>query len=530
LWQASALALLSGALYVLAVPPFDLAPLGWLGLLPLFLTVEGASYRRVFWCAWLVGLTTNIGGFPWITELLMNFGGLPTPVAVLLHGLMGAYQALMFPLAALAATWLRRSNVPFAAAWVGGFLLSDYLFPMIFPWYLAMGQYRLLPIVQVADVAGVVGVTALLVAFNAALYQLLVSASDRWRSRPAWLPPPGTHAPRAAARAGAVAGALVVVALAYGFVQLRRYESRRAGAERVPFGLVQPNVGIREKRDPALAHDHLHKLQALTADVERRGALVAVWPESSYPGGLPRTGAPGTAGLTDHPARHPMRIRNGFEIPLVFGAITRGSDPPRRYNSAFLLDREGRLHGPVDKNVLLVFGEYIPLRDWLSFLDRWFPRAGSLAAGASPGVLELGNLRLGMLNCYEDILPVYVGRMMRAAEPHVLVNITNDAWFGRSTEPHQHLALATFRCVEQRREMVRAVNTGVSAHVAATGEILMETPIFVEAAPVVEVVPYGGSTIYGRVGDVPGWLGLGGLVVGAVVVRLRRRARQSRVR
>lgn len=524
---ASLLSLLSGALLVLGVPPFDLAPLGWFALVPFFLAVEGASYRRAFGCAWLLGLATNIGGFPWITELLINFGSLPLPVAAALHVLMGAYQALMFPAAALLATWLRRSGVPFAAAWVGGFLLSDYLFPMIFPWYLAMTQYRMLPIIQIADVVGVVGVSALLVAFNAGLYQALAAAAARRLRRPAWRPSPDAHAPRAAARSGAVAAALVLASLAYGAFQLRRYETRRAGAEPVAFGLVQPNIGIHEKRNALLHHDHLRKLQAMTADVERRGAHVAVWPESAYPGGLSREPPPGTDGLRDLPERHPMRIRRGFELPLVFGSITRGADPPRRYNSTFLLDAEGRLHGPADKNVLLVFGEYIPLRDWLTFLDRWFPRAGSLAAGTKPEVLPLGNLRLGILNCYEDILPAYVGRLMREAEPHVLVNVTNDAWFGRSAEPYQHLALAIFRCVEQRREMVRAVNTGVSAHVAATGEILMQTPIFEEAAPVVEVVPYGGRTLYGRVGDAPGWLALAGLVVWAAALRRRRRRAPS---
>lgn len=522
-WSASLLSLLSGTLLVLGVPPFDLAPLGWVALLPLFLAVEGASYRRVFWCAWLVGLVTNIGGFPWITELLVNFASLPLPAAAALHGLMGAYQALMFPAAALTATWLRRSGVPFAAAWVGGFLVSDYLFPMIFPWYLAMTQYRMLPVIQIADAVGVVGVTALLVAFNAGLYQALVVAAARRSRRPAWLPPLDAHPARSAARAGAVAAALVLASLVYGAVQQHRYEARRAGAQPVAFGLVQPNIGIREKRDPLLHHDQLRKLQALTADVQRRGAQVAVWPESAYPGGLSREPLPGADGLRDLPERHPMRIRRGFDIPLVFGSITRGSDPPRRYNSALLLDTEGRLHGPADKNVLLVFGEYIPLRDWLTFLDRWFPRAGSLAAGTTPGILPLGNLRLGILNCYEDILPVYVGRMMRAGEPHVLVNVTNDAWFGRSAEPYQHLALAVFRSVEQRREMVRAVNTGVSAHVTATGEIRMQTPIFREAAPVVEVVPYAGRTLYGRLGDVPGWLAAAGLLAWAATLRLRRR-------
>jgi apolipoprotein N-acyltransferase len=252
-----------------------------------------------------------------------------------------------------------------------------------------------------------------------------------------------------------------------------------------------------------------------------------VWPESSFPMLLSHDPLP--AGLTreDFDPRHPFRIRRGFTIPLVFGVITHGSDPPRAYNSAFLLDGDGVLHGPVDKNVLLVFGEYVPLRDYLGFLDRWFPRAGSLAPGAQPGLLPLGNLTLGLLNCYEDILPGYVGRMMRAGAPNVLVNVTNDAWFGDSAEPYQHLSLAVFRSVEQRREMVRSVNTGVSAHIAATGEILQQTPVFRRAVLLAEVVPYAGRTIYSIVGDGPGYSLLAILLLWAVWRRRRDRSART---
>ncbi len=523
LWFASIFAALGGGLIVLSVPTADWEPLGLVGLVPLFFAIEGAGYRRVFWCAWLVGLMTNIGGFPWITELLVRFGNLPLPLAMFLHLLLGAFQALMFPVAALAATWFRRSGVPFLLAWLAGFLLTDYVSPMIFPWYLAMSQHKFIPFIQLADLVGVVGVSSLVVALNGAIYLALLALAERWRGRPAWLPVAVVPRREFAVTAYAVGGALVV-ALVYGAVQVARYEERRAGADKVPFGVVQPNIGILQKRDHARFFENLERLQRMTAEVERAGARVAVWPEASYPGGLSHDPAPDGRPYRDLDPRNPFRIRRGFSVPLVFGAITRGSDPPRRYNSAFVLDAEDRLHGPVDKNVLLMFGEYIPFREYFGFLDRWFPRAGSLAAGSRPELLPLGNLTLGILNCYEDILPRYVGRLMRAGAPNVLINVTNDAWFGDSSEPWQHMSLAVFRTVEQRREMVRSVNTGVSAHISATGEILFETPIFQAATFVADVVPYAGRTIYSLVGDWPGW-GLFALVfLWAVWRRLHRRA------
>jgi apolipoprotein N-acyltransferase len=385
-----------------------------------------------------------------------------------------------------------------------------------------MSQHKFIPFIQIADVAGVVGVSSLVVAINTAIYLALMVLADGWRGRPAWLPKRLFSRTEFGWTAYAVA-ALVTGTLVYGAVQVARYEERRDAADKVPFGIVQPNIGIRQKRDPVRFYENLDRLQRMTADVERQGARVAVWPEASYPAGLWHDAPPDGRPYRDLEERNPFRIRRGFSIPLVFGSITRGSNPPRRYNSSFVLDADGELHGPVDKNVLLMFGEYIPFREYLGFLDRWFPRAGSLAAGSRPELLPVGNLTLGILNCYEDILPRYVGRLMREGAPNVLVNVTNDAWFGDSSEPWQHLALAVFRTVEQRREMVRAVNTGVSAHVSATGQILFETPIFQATTFVAEVVPYAGRTIYSIVGDWPGYAAFVAVVLWAVWLRRRRR-------
>ncbi len=516
LWLATLLSAASGCLIVLGASRFDIAPLGWIALVPLMFAVERARYRRVFWCSWICGLAANALGFYWITELLIRFGRLPLWLAVVLHLLLSAFQALAFPAAALAAVWLRRRSVPMVVAWVGGFLASDYLFPMVFPWFLAMTQHGNVPFIQIADLAGVAGVSALLVAVNVGLCVGACRLVPALRSSAP--EPPGR-----ALWSLRVVAAAALAAQVYGWVQIAGYRARREGADAVPIGVVQPNIGIEEKWDRGRRFDHIGRLQRMTAEVERAGATIAVWPETAWPIALSHDPPPDGGPRRDFDPETPERIRRGFRIPLLFGVITRSAEPPRSYNSAFLLDAAGNLHGPVSKNVLLIFGEYIPFRDALTFLDRWFPRAGSLEAGREPGVLEVGNLSLGVLNCYEDILPRYVGRMMREREPHVLVNVTNDAWFGDTAEPHQHFALSVFRAVEQRRELVRSVNTGVSGHVTAAGEVLAYTPTFREAAFVADVVPYAGRTVYGFVGDAPGYAALGALAAWALLRARRRR-------
>ncbi|MES1209679.1 MAG: apolipoprotein N-acyltransferase, partial [Pseudomonadota bacterium] len=148
------------------------------------------------------------------------------------------------------------------------------------------------------------------------------------------------------------------------------------------------------------------------------------------------------------------------------------------YNTALMMDAAGDITGKFDKVFLMLFGEYIPLYDSIPWFTEIFPEASNFSRGSIPASFPLrtagGDFKLGPLICYEDILPGWARRVARL-EPNAFVNITNDAWFGRTSEPHQHLALAVFRAVEHRLEMVRAVNTGVSAHIDAAGRVLAET-------------------------------------------------------
>jgi apolipoprotein N-acyltransferase len=216
-------------------------------------------------------------------------------------------------------------------------------------------------------------------------------------------------------------------------------------------------------------------------------------------------------------------IRRDFKAPIIFGGLmlrTKGElkgsyreilrDKVNRdlYNVAFLMDGEGRVLDHYKKVYLLSFGEVIPLSGYFPQLYDWFPKANRFTAGTEPRVFDFKGAKLGMMICYEDILPRF-SNQLAALNPQILVNITNDAWFGKTAEPYLHLALATFRSIETRTWMVRSTNTGVSAFVDATGQIVSETSLTGAETLIADVpIMSGETTVYTRIGDVFGWLAL----------------------
>ena len=201
-----------------------------------------------------------------------------------------------------------------------------------------------------------------------------------------------------------------------------------------------------------------------------------------------------------------------------------------------MMDAGGHATGSYDKVFLMMFGEYVPFYDQIPWFTEIFPEASNFSRGSEPASFPLhtaaGDFKLGPLICYEDILPSFARRVAKLG-PNAFVNITNDAWFGRTAEPYQHLALAVFRAVEHRLEMVRAVNTGVSAHIDAAGRVLQATesvdPDEQPAAPpktlLVDLAMLPGGGLYRPVGDLFGFLCLLSLVV--LLARSTRRRRDT---
>lgn len=463
---------LAGLCVPLAAPPTNLAPLALGASGGLWLALRGRRPRDGALLGLLGGMSANLVGFRWAVGLLQDFAALPLPACILLWLLLALGQSVGWAATGYAVAWLEPRGVAARLSLPLALVISEWCVPSIFPWTLALTQHRVLPLVQLAEVTGTAG-PALVVAVAGTL---LAEAAVTRRLRPA-----------------IVAVAIVAATAGLGFARLRQLEAAAKERPVVRVGLAQPNIGIFDKHDPHQFPAHLRNLQDLTTILEARGADLVVWPESAYPYTL------STAARQDG-VRGMPKVRRRGRVPVLFGAMSRSPDRRHRYNSAFLVDAEGAISGPIHKHHLLVFGEYVPLYHELPWLRRAFPRAEGFTPGPGPGVLVSGRVRAGLFNCYEDILSGF-GRAMSAERPNLLVNVTNDAWFGDTAEPHLHNALATFRAIELRRDMVRAVNTGVTSHIDVTGRIVQQTRAFERTTVLARVHLWEGRTFYARFGD-----------------------------
>ena len=451
------LATLSGCLWFLACTPFDFSALGWIAAVPMLLAVDRApSLKSALFLGWWAGVVETGGGFYWLIELTQRFAGFPWIAAAAVFLVFCASRALIFLIFSALVCWLRRRRVPMALLAPLAMTVGEFVVPQVFPCGQWISQAWATPIIQISELTGPLGVTALLMLCNGALYDVI----DR----------------DPAARWSAAAAVLVIAAaLAFGAVRMRQIDRLVAQAPSLEVGLVQPNFAYAVdgdfSRDEALRE--LEALQDQSRRLERLGAELIIWSEGAYPITLPRDFA------EDFPADSPARIRRGFNTPVVIGGDTFEEAADDAYNSALLLDARGKTVGRYDKVRLLAFGEYIPGIETFPWLRAMLPEGtGRFKAGSGPGIMELkqssGTWRLGPVICYEDLLPGFI-RGVGELHPDVLVNLTSDSWFGARTEPWEHLALAVFASVELRVAMVRSVNSGVSALIDPTGRLLAKT-------------------------------------------------------
>jgi apolipoprotein N-acyltransferase len=433
---------------------------------------------------------------------------------------------------------------------VAAFVTAEHVVPFIFPWYLANSQWNFPLASQICDLFGVLGLSAVLVAFSA----LLVD---------------GTR------RASLILGVIVALDLGYGAVRLAQVDAAVAVAPKVRIGLVEGDIGIFEKAKIEHVANNLAIHQRLSRILADAGAELIVWPESAYnnmsfaesveaippsPVPLPKDPAwealklPADTGhlvLADYPSLtdasrdaaakveqfHRIKPQRGFTTPLLIGAVTYAPEPNpiaegRRWerklmNSALLLDEKGRVGGRVyHKNYLLVFGEYIPLGTLIPAIYDLVPEASNFTPGEEVTVFELGPLprsgatiRAGVMICYEAIIPRWTRKLVGKRDPNVLINITNDAWFGKKGEPWMHMILTTFRAIENRKALVRSTNTGISVFVDPAGRITSQTSVDHPEVLMADVPLMEGVTLYRTIGDVIGWLAM--LLLGAIALTRR---------
>lgn len=513
---ALGLSTLSGCLWFLAVTPFDLSLLAWFAAVPMFMSIERtAGFRSALFLGWWAGVVETGGGFYWLIDVMRRFADFPWVGAAAVFLLFCATRAIIFLLFTGAVLAVRkRIRVPMTLLGPIAMVSCELLVPQLFPCGQWISQAWNPHVIQVSELTGPLGVTALLMMVNGALYDLTLDA-------------------RAARYPCLAAAALLGAALIFGAVRMHQTDAVAARAPHLKVGLVQPNFAYtidgEFSRDEALRQ--LTALQEQSRRLQQEGAQLLVWSEGSFPVAIPRDFS------ADFSADSLAMIRRGFSVPTLIGAEMYDAAHEDAFNSAVLLDRNGKVAGHYDKVRLLAFGEYVPGVETFPWLRKFLPEgAGRFTAGPGPGVISTqgpngDTWRLGPVICYEDILQGFL-RDVGQLHPDLLVNLTSDSWFGADTEPWEHLALAVFASVELRVSMVRAVNSGVSALIDPNGRVTQKTyaddpyrqPRGADGIVVAAPKMAGGHTLFVAVGNLFAYLCLTATLgfLAAALLRTRR--------
>jgi apolipoprotein N-acyltransferase len=484
---AGLLCLLTGLLLMLIFPWYDVEWLAWVAFVPLLTATRGVRLRTALVWGWISGCVGYLGILRWIPHTMINYGGVPTPVSYAILLLLVAYVGLYVGLFTAGWTWsLRRwpqgtmLMVPalwVTLEWIRAQALSG------FPWAsLGYSQYLNRPLIQVAELASVYGVSFALVLGNVVIARLLDGAVQRrWK---------GVGLPCALAT--------LCLAMIWGYGGWRLQQTSKAvaaaGAD-LGVALLQGNIEQDLKWDQAAreAIFAIYRRLTLEAAADSKVDLI-VWPEAATPFFFANDRA--------FQARQ-LLLAQEASRPLLFGSPTyaREGDQDVMYNSAFLVGPDATVGGRYDKHHLVPFGEYIPLRRLLFFLGKLVEGIGDFRSGEAYTVMAIPQGRLAVLICFEVIFPDLVRHFVRHGA-QFLVNITNDAWFGYSPASYQHLSMVVFRAVENRLPIVRAANTGISAVIDPTGRLSQQTDLFVRTWIKARIAPAeGATTFYTRWGD-----------------------------
>ncbi|MFO8152239.1 apolipoprotein N-acyltransferase [Thioalkalivibrio sp.] len=465
-WPATVVSLLAGVVVALAFAPFNLFLLAPVGLALWFAVLRGAPPGPAFRHGFAFGLGLFGFGVSWVFNSLLIFGQAPWLVATLITVLFVLYLAL-YPAALgwVVARYLGRAPLlPWLLALAAGFVLLELLRGWLFsgfPWLLAGHVLLDSPAGFWLPLAGETG-AGLVVTLLAVVVVLLT--------------------------AGRFAGAVLVLApLLLASLVAMPWQWVRASGEPVTVAVVQGNIEQARKWEEDGVHHALDLYTTMSGEAGQADLLV--WPETAIPAFY----------FEVYPVLEPFAARLETEgTELVTGIFDHDPVDRSMYNSI----RNVTSGATYDKRQLVPFGEYLPLRDRLDWLHRLLDIPMSdLKPGTGRGLVDMAGQAAGLSICYEAAY----ARRLRTALPEAafLLNVSNDAWFGATLAPHQHLQIARVRALEMGRPMIRATNTGISALIDADGRVTGRAGLFTREVLRGEVQPRQGHTPAALLGPWP---------------------------
>jgi len=441
----------------------------------LYATEDSKSAKDSFWAGWLTQFVLSLIGFHWIAYTAQEFGQLPWIFSIVALLLFCALMHLYIPVAVAIGTWLRlRFSLSAGASLFSIAILHSLLeriWPVIFDWNLGYTLFwAKIPTYHLADIIGFLGLSGILLFFNAWVGYIWLKQS---------------YVKKALSHLSVL---MLTFAVLVGIGYWHGQEWKRFDGE-IRATVIQANIGNLEKVYAEQGRGYQEAITRKFLDLTFQAAQkfpqtdIFIWPETAFP---------------DYLDQHMLSRKNTqFLIsglsqigkPLITGAYSKDPKTDEKidqstYNGLFIVDANGNnLDNPYRKTELLAFGEYLPLSERFPILLRWLPFVSNFGRGHGPAVMKWNHsgetLRWGGQICYEGLYPEFT-RGLANEGADILVNVTNDSWFGRPFEPQQHLYMTLARAIEVRRPLVRSTNTGISTAVLASGDVLQKSPLHQE--------------------------------------------------
>lgn len=486
-YQNIILAILSGILLIIIFPSLNFSILSWIALVPLLLAIKDKNLKQSFFLGFLAGFIAFLGILYWLGITLVKYGDISITVSWLVLVLLASYLALYVAFFSLLFRWWtahfpasRWAFLYAACVWVSLELLRTYLLTG-FPWaLLGYSQWTSVRMIQIAEFTGVYGVSFLIVMVNVAVSQLI---GTRWQIK----------AIKAKLEILILPALILLLCWVYGFLIIPS-SSDVIQLPSVRMAVIQANIKQDVKWEQTKQFEILDKYGRLSRVAAKEGAAVVVWPETAVPGYLKYQ-----LGLL-------FRVKNVARVNKVW-LITGGPDfkDENYYNSVFLISPDGEIAGQYNKIHLVLFGEKIPLRKTLSKFFKIFNELGDYTPGDKISLLETPFGRVGAEICFESLFPDLFRRFVKDGA-EIMINVTEDGWYGPTSAPGQHFSVNVFRAVENRVSVVRAANTGISGFIDPYGHRRKISDIFTEDFLTHNVVLRQKTTFYTRYGDLFGYL------------------------
>ncbi len=466
----------SGLLLAAAFPTLNFYPLAWVALVPLLLVMR----YRPFFAGFSMGAVFFAAVLYWLNIVMTTYGGLSPIFSLLAYLFLITYLAIYFGL----ATWLACRleallKLPYLFTlppiWVALEYLRGWLFTG-FPWaVIGYSQQDFSLAIQSCDVTGIYGVSLMLVVVNCAIAGVIAAP----KSRISWL--------------GVVATIAICISH-FGYGAWREAQPLEQREDHLRVALIQGNIDQAQKWAADRRELSVGRYRDLSLEAMKSHPHLLIWPEAATPFFL------------QEKSKLSAQVRvltKQLNTPLLVGSPSYRQSEGGEYqyfNSAFLFSAAGKELGRSDKKHLVPFGEYVPLGSVLGFINKLVSGVGDFSAGEITP-LPLDGHSLGVLICYEAIFPELARNYVQRGSD-LLVNLTNDAWFGHSSAPWQLLGMTRFRAIENRIWIARVANTGVSALISPAGRVTLAGPIFAPLPLVGDVGLGAEATFYTRFGDV----------------------------